>query len=142
MWRHFARDCPKAHDNANIAQENEQNNKVVNMLDLDNTSVCEECAMMCTDLQYEDADKDIVVYRDQGINTEEYEKATYSNLMKTQSEEEEEVKYNVAQSANDCVILERKRRRLNEIMPNENTCDVSQSDTLINENVQKIHLTT
>ena len=103
------------------------------MLDLDNTSVCEECAMMCTDLQYEDADEDIVVYGDQEINAEEYEKATYGNLSKTQSEEEEEVKYNVAQSANDSVVLERKRRRLNEIIPNENTHDVSQSDTLINE---------
>ena len=80
------------------------------MLDLDNTGVCEECAMMCTELQYEDADKDIVVYGDQGINTEEYEKGTYSDLTKTQSEEEEEVKYNVAQSANDSVLLERKRR--------------------------------
>ena len=29
------------------------------MLDLDSTSVCEECAMMCTELQYEDADKDL-----------------------------------------------------------------------------------
>ena len=61
------------------------------MLDLDNTSVCEECAMMCTELQYEDADEDIVVYGDQGINTEEYEKATYSDLMKTQSEEREDL---------------------------------------------------
>ena len=61
------------------------------MLDLDNSSVCEECAMMCTELQYEDADEDIVVYGDQGINTEEYEKATYSNLTKTQSEEEEDL---------------------------------------------------
>ena len=38
------------------------------MLDLDSTSVCEECVMMCTELQYEDVDEDIVVYRDQGIN--------------------------------------------------------------------------
>ena len=52
------------------------------MLDLDNTSVCEECAMMCMELQYEDADKDIVVYRDQGINTEEFEKAMYGDLTK------------------------------------------------------------
>ena len=80
------------------------------MLDLDSTSVCEECVMMCTDLQYEDADEDKVVYGDQEINTEEYEKAMYGNLMKTQSEEEEEVKYNVAQSTNDSVVLERKRR--------------------------------
>ena len=52
------------------------------MVDLDNTSVCEECAMMCTELQYEDTDKDVVVYGDQGINTEEYEEATYSDLRK------------------------------------------------------------
>ena len=43
---HFARDCPKAHNNTNIAQESEQNIKVENMLDLDSTSVCKECAMM------------------------------------------------------------------------------------------------
>ena len=34
----------------------------------------------------------------------------FGDLTKTQSEEEEEVKYNVAQSANDSVLLERKRR--------------------------------
>ena len=39
------------------------------MLDLDSTIVCEECAMMCTELQYEDAAGDVVVYRDQGIIT-------------------------------------------------------------------------
>ena len=38
------------------------------MLDLDNISVSEECVMMCTEIQYEDADKDQVVYGDQGIN--------------------------------------------------------------------------
>ena len=36
--------------------------------------------------------KDVIVYGDQGISTEEYEKAMYGKLMKTQSEEEEEVK--------------------------------------------------
>ena len=101
---------------------------------MDNTSVCEECVMMCTELQYEDADKDVVVYGDQGTNTEEYEKDMYGDLMKTQSEEEEVVKYNGAQSANDSVVLERKRRRLNKIIPNENAHDVSQSDTSLNEN--------
>ena len=30
---HFARDCPKARDNANIAQESEQNRKSESMLD-------------------------------------------------------------------------------------------------------------
>ena len=64
--------------------------------------------MVCTDLQYEDADEDQIVYGDQGINAEEYEKAMYGNLMKTQSKDEEEVKCAVAQKANDSVILERK----------------------------------
>ena len=67
------------------------------MLDLDSTSVSEECAMVCTELQYEDASEDEVVYGDQEIGTEEYEKATYGNLMKTKSEEEDKVKSTVAQ---------------------------------------------
>ena len=103
------------------------------MLDLDGTSVCEEWAMMCTELQYEDADEDQGVYGDQGITTEEYKKAMYGDLMKTQSEEEEEVKYNMAQSANDSVSLERKRRQLNKSTPNEKAHGVSQSDPSINE---------
>ena len=96
-YGHFAHDCPEAHDNANIAQEIKQKGKWESMLDLDSTSVSEECAMVCMELQYEDASKDKVVYGDQGINTEEYEKATYGNLTKTQSEEEEDVKCTVAQ---------------------------------------------
>ena len=131
-YGHFACDCPKARNNANIAQESEQNDKVENMLDLDSTSVSKECAMTCTELQYEDADEDLVVYGDQWINPEEYGKAMYGNLTKPQSEEEEEVKYNVAQSANDSAQLERKRRRLNKTTPDENAHGVSQSDTSIN----------
>ena len=50
---HFARDCPKARDNANIAQESEQKGKSESMLDLDDISVREECAMVCTEQQYE-----------------------------------------------------------------------------------------
>ena len=41
-YGHFARDCPKARDNANIAQESEQKGKLESMLDLDSTSVSEE----------------------------------------------------------------------------------------------------
>ena len=104
-YGHFSQDSLKAHDNANIGQDCEQNNKVENMVDLDNTRVCKECVIMCTDLQNEDADEDVVVYGDHGINIEEYEVATYSDLSKTQSKEEEEVKYNVAQSTNDSVVL-------------------------------------
>ena len=40
----------------------------------------------------------------------------------------------MAQSANDSVLLERKRRRLNKNIPNEKSDGVSQSDTSINEN--------
>ena len=67
------------------------------MLDLDSISVREDCAMVCTEPQYEDASQDEVVYGDQGINTEEYEKAIYGNLMQKQSYEENEVKCTVAQ---------------------------------------------
>ena len=59
------------------------------MLDLDSTSVSEECVMVCMELQYEDASKDEVVYGDQGISTEEYKKATYDDFTKTQSEGED-----------------------------------------------------
>ena len=133
-YGHFAHDFPKAHDNADIAQESEQKGKLETMLDLDSTSVCEEWAMVCTELQYEDSDENQIVYGDQGINAEEYEKATYGDFMKTQSEEEDEVKCTVAQKANDSVILERKRRRFNKNNPDEKPdCD-SQSDTSISEN--------
>ena len=45
--------------------------------------------MVSTELQCEDASINEVVYGDQGINTEEYEKATYGDLTKTQSKEED-----------------------------------------------------
>ena len=96
-YGHFAHDCPKARNNANIAQESEQKGKSESMLDLDSTRVSEECAMVCTELQYEDASENEVVYSDQGISVEEYKKATYDDLPKTQSEEEDEVKCTVAQ---------------------------------------------
>ena len=130
---HFARDCPKARDNANIAQESEQNSKSESMLDLDNSSVHEECAMVCTEPQYEDASEDEVVYGDQGINTEEYEKAIYGNLMQTQSDEENEVKCTVAQRANDSVILERKKRGFNYNDPEEKSDNDNQCDTMISD---------
>ena len=137
---HFARDCPKARDSANIAQESEQKGKPESMLDLDDISVREECAMVCTEPQYEDASEDEVVYGDQGINTEEYEKATYGDLMKTQSDEENEVKCTVAQRANDSVVLERKKRRSNYNDPEEKTDDNNQCDTLISEKSTEISI--
>ena len=85
--------------------------------------------MVCTELRYEDANEDAVVYGDQGISAEEYGKATLNDLMKTQSEEEDKVKCTIAQRANDSVILERKRRCLNEDEPDKESDDYSQSDT-------------
>ena len=127
-YGHYAHDCLKPHDNANIAQENEQNMKFKNLLDLDNSSVNEECAMMCTDIHSEDGDEDIIVYGDQGVSTEEHDETMYSELMKTQSEEEDTVNSIVAQCTNDSVSLEKTRRQFNENTPNKNIYDVSQSD--------------
>ena len=129
---HFARDCPKARDNANIAQESEQKSKSESMLDLDNISVREECAMVCTEPQYEDVSESEVVYGDQGITTEEYENATYEDLMKTESENEEDVKCTVAQCANNSVVLERKRRRFIEKNLDEKSDDDKQCGAQIN----------
>ena len=100
--------------------------------------------MVCTELQYEDASEDEVVYGDQGISVEEYEKATYDNLMKTQGEEEDEVKCTVAQRANDSVILERKKRRLSNNDPDKKSDDYNQSDASINKRstVNSIHKST
>ena len=80
------------------------------------------------------------MYGDQGINTEEYEKATYGDLMKTQSNEENEVKCTVAQRANDSVILERKKRGFNYNDPEEKTDDSNQCDTLISERGTEISI--
>ena len=76
--------------------------------------------------------KALVVYGDQGVSTKAYDKAMYGELMKPQSEEEEEVKCNMALCANDSVSLE-KKRQLNKTMPNEKIHDVSQSDVSLNE---------
>ena len=49
-YGYFVCDCPKACNNVNIALESEQKGKLETMLDLDSTSVCKECAMVCTEL--------------------------------------------------------------------------------------------
>ena len=58
----FAWDCPTPCENANIAQENEQNRKLTEMTDLGDNIVCEECAMICTDIYSENKDEEIVVF--------------------------------------------------------------------------------
>ena len=54
--------------------------------------------------------EDIIVYGDQGIPTKTYDEETYGDLLKTDSDEEQIVKYNVALCAQDSVSLEKKRR--------------------------------
>ena len=105
---HFARDCLKPHKNTNIAQENEQNRKLAEMMDLVDSSVCEECATICMDIYSDNEDKEIVVYGDQGISLTKYKEDTYGELMNTDSDEEKNVNYNVALCAQDSVSLEKK----------------------------------
>ena len=45
----------------------------------------------------------------------------YGDLMKTQSEEDDKVKYNVAQSANNSVQLEREKGNLMKVLPMKST---------------------
>ena len=116
---HFARDCPKPHKNANIAQENEQNRKLAEMMDLGKSSVCEECAMICTNIYSEEEYEEMVVYRDQGITSRKFDKDMYGELMNTDSNEEKIVNYNVALCTQDSVLLEKKRRQLNRDIPSE-----------------------
>ena len=55
-YGHYACDCPKLHNNANITQESERNKK------LENSSVRKECVMMCMEVYCEDGDEDLKVY--------------------------------------------------------------------------------
>ena len=89
--------------------------------------------MVCTELQYEDASENEVVYGDQGISIREYKNATNDDLTKTQSKEEDEVKCTVAQQASDSVILERKKRHLCKEDPDMKSDDCNQSDASINK---------
>ena len=116
---HFARNCPKPCENANIAGESEQNRKFGKLMDFGNSSVCEECAMICTDVYSDEEYEDLIVYGDQGISTKTYDEETYGDLLKTDCDEEPIVKYNLALCAQDTVSLEKKRRRLNRDIPSD-----------------------
>ena len=102
---HFARNCPKPHENDILARENEQNCKFAKLMDFGDNSVCKECAMICTDVYSDEEHEDMVVHGDQGITTEKYDKDTYGDLMDTDSDEVQIVKYNTALLANDSVTL-------------------------------------
>ena len=116
---HFARNCPKPRDNTYIARESEQNRKFGNLMDFGDSSVCEECAMICTDVYSDEEYKDLIVYGNQGISPKAYDEETYGDLLKTDSGEEAIVKYNMTLCAQDSVSLEKKRRRLNRDIPSE-----------------------
>ena len=57
---HFARNCPKPCENANITGENERNRKLAKLMDLGNSSVCEECAI-CRDIYSDEEYEEIVM---------------------------------------------------------------------------------
>ena len=129
---HFAQDCLKPHENANIARENEQNRKLAELMDLGDNSVCKECAMICTDAYSDEEYEEMVVYGDQGITSRKFDEDTYGELMNTDSNEEQVVKYNVALCAQDSVSLEKKQRRLNRDIPSEDENQLSLSHNEIN----------
>ena len=122
---HFAWNCPKPCENANLDRENEQNSKFTKLMDFGNSSICEECAMICTVIFSDEEYNDMVVYGDQGITSEKYDKETYGDLMNTDNNEDSVIKYNVALLANDSVSLEKKRRRLNRDIPSEDNSELS-----------------
>ena len=71
---HFARNCPKPRENANLARENERNSNFGKLMDLGNNSICEECAMICTDVYSTDESEGMIVYGDQGISSKKLTK--------------------------------------------------------------------
>ena len=105
---HFAQNCPKPRENANIARESEQNRKFGTLMDFGDSSVCEECAMICTDVYRDEEYEDLIVYGDQGISTKTYDEEMYGDLLKTDRDDEAIVKYNLALCAHDSVSLEKK----------------------------------
>ena len=129
---HFARDCPKPRKNANLAQDNEQNRKFAKLMDLGDNSVCEECAMICSDAYHDEEYEEMVVYGDQGITSKKFGEDTYGDLMNTDTDEEPVIKYNVALCAHDSVSLEKKRRWLNRDIPSEDENQLSLSHNKIN----------
>ena len=83
--------------------------KLAEMMDLGDSSVCKEWAMICTDIYSDNKDEDILVYGDQGISSTKYEEDTYGELMNTDSYEEKNVNYSMALCTQDSVSLEKKQ---------------------------------
>ena len=64
--------------------------------------------MICTDVYSDEEYEEMVVYRDQGVTSRKFDKDMYGELMNTDSNEQQVVKYNVALCAQDSVSLEKK----------------------------------
>ena len=73
-----------------------------------------------------------LLLRDKDISSKTFEEDTYGDILKTDSDEEPVVKYNVALCAQDSVSLEKKRRRLNRDIPSEDESQLSLSHNEIN----------
>ena len=120
-------------ENADIARENEPNRKLAEMIDLGDSSVCEESAMICMDIYSDNEDEEIALYGDQGISSTKYEVDTYGELMNTDRDEEKNVNFNMALCAQDSVSMERKRRLLNRDISSDNVHNISHRHKEINE---------
>ena len=103
-------------------------------MDLGDNSVCEECAMICTDAYSDEEYGNVILYGDQGISTKTYGEETYQDLLKSDSDEESIVKYNVVLCVKDSVSLEKKLRRLNRNTPSETESQLS----LINSEIDTV----
>ena len=79
-------------------------------MDLGNSSVCKECAMICTDVYSDEEYEEMVVYGDQGITSRKFDEDMYRELMNTDSNEEQIIRCNVALCAQDSVSLEKKTK--------------------------------
>ena len=58
-------------------------------MDFGDSSVCEECAMICTDIYSDKEYEEMVVYRVQGITARKFDKDTYGEFLNTDSDEEQ-----------------------------------------------------
>ena len=106
-------------------------------MDLGGNSVCEECAMICTDAYSDEEYEEMVVYRDQGITSKKFDEDTYGDLMNTDSDKEPVIKYNVALCTHNSVSPEKKRRQLNRDIPSEDENQLSLSHNEINRTDNK-----
>ena len=131
---HFARKCPKPRENANVAPESEQNQNFGKLMDFGDSSVCKECAIICTDAYSDEEYEIVIVYGDQGISTKTYDEEMYRDLLKFDSDEESIIKYNVALCVKDSVSLEKNQRRLNRNTPSETESQLS----LINRQIDTV----